>query len=81
VLLPAAVAYLAVVSAISRYLAPALPAPTMSAATIWVVVAAALAVLASLAVMRASPALRSLQRTIYAHAITVGTLHPTGAQR
>ncbi|KMO82111.1 proton-conducting transporter membrane subunit [Mycolicibacterium chlorophenolicum] len=81
VLLPAAVTYVAVISAVSRYLAPALPASTVSPATIWAVIAGALAVLGALAALRASPAARGLQRTLYTHAISAGTLHPTGAHR
>lgn len=81
VLLPAAVTYVAVVSAVSRYLAPALPPSTTSPATVWAVIAAALAVLGALAALRASPAARGLQRSLYTHAISAGTLHPTGAHR
>ncbi|BBX71606.1 proton-conducting transporter transmembrane domain-containing protein [Mycolicibacterium psychrotolerans] len=81
VLLPAAVAYVAVISAVSRYLAPALPASAVSPATVWAVIAGALAVLGALAALRASPAALGLQRSLYTHAISAGTLHPTGVHR
>ncbi|TRW78331.1 sodium:proton antiporter [Mycolicibacterium sp. 018/SC-01/001] len=73
-LTPAAIAYVAVVGAVSRYLHPALPAPTTSPATVWAVIAAALIVLAVIASVRRSPRL-------YTHALSAGTLHPTGALR
>ncbi|MCG7592822.1 proton-conducting transporter membrane subunit [Mycobacterium sp. PSTR-4-N] len=73
-LVPAAIAYVAVVSVLSRYLQPALPGPGASAATVWAVIAAALIVLGAVASLRASPRL-------YTHALSAGTLHPTGALR
>lgn len=73
-LMPAALAYVAVVSIVSQYLQPALPGPSASAATVWAVIAAALIVLGAVASLRASPRL-------YTHALSAGTLHPTGALR
>lgn len=71
---PAAIAYVSVVGIVSRYLQPALPAPTESPAVVWAVLAAALIVLGVVASLRASPRL-------YTHALSTGTLHPTGALR
>ncbi len=80
-LFPAAVAYVASISTISRYLAPALPVSTASPMTIWAVVAAGLVMLGSLAAARTWRPARGLQRALYTHAISAGTLHPTGAHR
>ncbi|MEW5811326.1 MAG: proton-conducting transporter membrane subunit [Actinomycetota bacterium] len=74
VLTPAALCYVVAISVFSRYLQPDLPTPATSPATVWAVIAAALIVLAAMARLRASPRL-------YTHAITAGTLHPTGAHR
>ncbi|WP_111510457.1 proton-conducting transporter membrane subunit [Mycobacterium kyogaense] len=71
---PTAIAYVAVVSIVSRYLQPALPPPTASPATVWAVLAAALILLGAVASLRTSPRL-------YTHALSAGTLHPTGAPR
>ncbi|MBX7450690.1 hypothetical protein GR927_22130 [Mycolicibacterium sp. 3033] len=73
-LIPAAIAYVTVVSVLSRYLQPALPEPGASAATVWAVIVATLIVLGAVASLRASPRL-------YTHALSAGTLHPTGALR
>lgn len=81
ILLPTGLAYVAVVSVVSRYLAPALSPPIASAATVWAVTVAALAMLGILAAVRATPAAHGLQRFLYTHAISAGTLHPTGAHR
>ena len=76
-LLPAAVAYVAVIEAIGGFIVPALPPSTMSAGTVWLIAAAALAVLAVLAVARRAPGADRLQRALYTHALTSG--HLTGA--
>ncbi|TQK27162.1 proton-conducting transporter membrane subunit [Arthrobacter sp. SLBN-53] len=81
VLFPAAVGYVAMISMVSRYLGPALPASTASPLAVWAVFAAGLAMLGSLAAARTWRPARGLQRALYTHAISAGTLHPTGAHR
>ena len=81
VMFAAAVAYVATISAVSRYLAPALPESTTSPITVWVVIVTGLAVLGTLASVRTWPSARGIQRALYTHAISAGTLHPTGAHR
>ncbi|WP_137145469.1 proton-conducting transporter membrane subunit [Mycolicibacterium sp. CR10] len=82
-LLPAAAGYLAIVGAISAFLAPALPTATVPAPAVWAVVAAAVVVLAALAAVRWSPGASTLHRALYTHALGAGTIHPatTGAHR
>lgn len=81
VLFPAAVAYVAMISMVSRYLGPALPESTAPPMTVWVVIVAGLALLGTLASVRTWRPARGIQRALYAHAISAGTLHPTGAHR
>lgn len=73
VLLPIAVAYRALVAAVSGFLAPALPAEAAPAALAWLVTASVCVALAALAVLRRMPA-TALHRAVYASAISVG--HP-----
>ncbi|BBY60418.1 hypothetical protein MSAR_35540 [Mycolicibacterium sarraceniae] len=73
VLLPVALAYRALVAAVSGFLAPALPAEAAPAALAWLVTGTACAVLAGLAVLRWMPA-TVLHRAVYARAISAGHL-------
>ncbi|MEH3128665.1 MAG: proton-conducting transporter membrane subunit [Mycolicibacterium neoaurum] len=81
VMFVAAVAYVTTIGTVSRYLAPALPESTASPMTVWVVMVGGLAVLGTLASVRTWPRARGVQRALYTHAISAGTLHPTGAHR
>ncbi|MGY4708931.1 proton-conducting transporter transmembrane domain-containing protein [Mycolicibacterium sp. CBM1] len=74
VLLPVAVAYRALVAAVSGYLAPALHAGAAPAALGWSVMTIACAVLAALAVLRWMPD-SAVHRAVYARAISAG--HPS----
>lgn len=82
-LVAAAISYLTVVSAVSRFLAPALPAATVPAPAVWAVIAMTALALCLIAGMRLSPRARPLQRALYAHALTAGTIRSatTGQQR
>lgn len=85
-LVPAAVAYVALVDALSNYLLPALPAPTLSTTAVWLIAAAALALLGVLAVARSAPGADRLRHALYAQALSAGhlpirpTMTPTGAR-
>ena len=80
-LLPAALGYVAVVGAAARFLAPSLPPTTLPTTTTWVIVATAVALLSGLASLRWSPAAAPLQRALYTHALSAGSIQPrtTGA--
>ena len=82
-LLPAAIAYVTVVSAVSAFLRPALPDTTTSAPMAWAIVAAALVMLVAAAILRVLPRSQRIQRAIYTHALSASTIHPqpAGASR
>ncbi|MGB0876717.1 MAG: proton-conducting transporter membrane subunit [Mycobacterium sp.] len=82
-LLPTALAYVAIVGAAARFLTPSLPESALPTTTTWVIVATAVAVLAGLASLRWSPAAGPLQRALYTHALSAGSIQPrtTGALR
>lgn len=71
-LLPAAVAYVAIITTVAEYLDPALPMAPLPAAAVWVAVAIALVVLAGLAAVRLAPGAEGLRRTFYTSALTAG---------
>ena len=73
-LLPASVAYVAIIKALSGFLAPALPASTLPASTVWLIAAAAAALLAALAVALRSPRAERLHSFVYAGALSAGYL-------
>lgn len=77
-LLPAAIAYVAMIKGLSGFLAPALPASTLSVTTVWVTAAVTLAALGIIAIARRVPAAARLQRALYTQALTAG--HLTGAR-
>lgn len=74
--LPAvALGYVALVGAVTGFLAPAVPAAPAAPAITWAVVGAVAVVLAGLAVLRWAPAagrLTRLHRSLYAHALSAG---------
>ena len=72
VLVPCAVAYVAIINALSGFLAPALPASGLSAAAVWAITAAAALALGLLAVTRRASAAERLRRTFYASALSAG---------
>ncbi|MGB3233518.1 MAG: proton-conducting transporter membrane subunit [Mycobacterium sp.] len=79
VLLLAAVGYVALISAATTFLTPALPDTTVPAPAVWVTVTAAVILLGALAGLRWSPAADALRRTVYTHALSAGTIQPTTA--
>lgn len=74
-LVPAAVAYVAIVNAVSGFLAPALPAAGLSVAAVWVITVGAALLLGALALARRIPAADGLRRAIYTSALTAGHVH------
>ncbi|WP_237572685.1 proton-conducting transporter transmembrane domain-containing protein [Mycolicibacterium lacusdiani] len=82
VLVPAAIAYLALVSAVTHFLAPALPPASVPAPAVWAVIAVTAVALGLLAGVRLSPRARPLQRALYAYALSAGTIRSatTGPQ-
>lgn len=80
-LIPAAVAYVAIINAVSAFIDPALPAATMSAGAVWLIAGAALAVMAGLAAFLRLPAAGRLHRALYANALTAGhiSVRPTSS--
>ena len=74
VLLPAAVAYLTVVNAVTSYLDPSLPPSALPAPVVWAITVAALVVLAGLAAARTAPGTERLRRALYSHALSAGHL-------
>jgi NADH:ubiquinone oxidoreductase subunit 5 (subunit L)/multisubunit Na+/H+ antiporter MnhA subunit len=76
VLTAAAVGYVAIVNALSGFLAPALPPTGLSVTSVWLLAAAALAVLGGLAVLRRSPGSARLQQTLYTGALSAGHISP-----
>jgi NAD(P)H-quinone oxidoreductase subunit 5 len=77
-LVPAAVAYVAVINGLSGFLAPALPPTTLPVAAVWLITAAAALALGALSLARRSPAAESVRRTVYTNALTAG--HIPGRQ-
>ncbi|MEX0579960.1 MAG: proton-conducting transporter membrane subunit [Mycobacterium sp.] len=83
VLIPAAVAYVAIVSGVTGYLNPALPSAGLSVTNVWVVTLAALVALGGFATLRRGPGAARLQRAVYTGALSAGhvsSAQPTGAR-
>ncbi|OAN37808.1 proton-conducting transporter membrane subunit [Mycolicibacterium iranicum] len=76
VLLPCAMGYVAVISAMTAYLAPALPDTTVAPLGVWVTVIAAATLLGALATLRRSPVAMALRRTVYTQALSTATVQP-----
>ncbi|BBY87855.1 proton-conducting transporter transmembrane domain-containing protein [Mycolicibacterium tokaiense] len=83
VLVPVAVGYVAIINAVSEFLAPALPGATISATTVWATVGLTLILLTAIAGLRRSPAITTAHRLVYTHALTAGTIDSatSGARR
>jgi len=77
-LMPAAVAYVAIVKGLGGFLDPALPPATLPVTTVWLTAGAALAVIGAIAIVRRTAAAARWQRALYSHALTAGYL--TGAR-
>ncbi len=71
-LIPAAVAYVAIVNGVGGFLAPALPPATTSAESVWLVTAGAALTLGALALARKAPAAERLRRALYTSALAAG---------
>jgi NAD(P)H-quinone oxidoreductase subunit 5 len=71
-LIPAAVAYVAVITAVGDYLAPAMPAESLAIAAVWAVTLAALVLLGGLAAIRLAPRAERLRHAVYANALAAG---------
>ncbi len=71
-LVPAAIGYVAIITAVGAFLAPAMPASPVTALAVWVVTALALALLGTLAIVRRVPGADRLHRAIYTSALSAG---------
>lgn len=80
-LIPAAIAYVAIINALSTYLAPALPESPLSATAVWIITATALLVLGALAAIRRSPRTAGLRRLLYTQALSAGHIPIRPSQR
>lgn len=83
VLIPAAVAHVAIISGVTGYLNPALPPAGLSVTSVWVVTLTALVALGGLATLRRGPGAARLQRAVYTGALSAGhvsSAQPTGAR-
>ncbi|MCH9720830.1 MAG: sodium:proton antiporter [Actinomycetia bacterium] len=79
VLVPAAVGYVAVITALSGFLTPALPPSGLPVLAVWVISAAAAIGLVVLAAVRWAPGAEGLRRALYAQALNAGHI-PAGRQ-
>lgn len=80
VLVPAAIAYVAVISGVSGYLEPDIPASTLPVLAVWFIAAAALIGLGALGAIRSAPGADRLRHLIYTNALTAGTIPVPSAQ-
>ena len=71
-LIPAAVAYVAVINTLSGFLTPALPPSTLGLPAVWIVTSAVLITLGALGLTRWAPAADQLHRTLYVNALGAG---------
>lgn len=76
-LVPAAIGYVALISSLGGFLAPALPASSMSAAAVWAITAVAALALGALALTRRAPAAEHIRRALYTRALTAGHIPST----
>jgi NADH:ubiquinone oxidoreductase subunit 5 (subunit L)/multisubunit Na+/H+ antiporter MnhA subunit len=87
-LIPAAIAYVAVITAVSDFLTPALPTSTLPIAAVWALTAAAALGLGALALIRRARGAERLRNALYTSALTAGhvpawqssPVQPTGAR-
>ena len=71
-MVPVAVGYVAIITAVGNFIAPALPASSLPVLAVWVVTALALVLLGSLAAVRRVPGADRLHRAIYTSALSAG---------
>lgn len=71
-LIPAAIAYVAIITAVGDFLAPAMPAESLSAGAVWTVTGVALLLLGALAAIRLAPGAEAMRRTVYTSALNAG---------
>ncbi len=71
-LIPAAVAYVAIINALSGFLSPALPPSTLGLPAVWIVTAVVLITLGALGLTRWAPAADRLHRILYVNALGAG---------
>ncbi len=71
-LIPAAIAYVAVITEVGDYLAPAMPAESLPIAAVWAVTIGALILLGGLAAIRLAPGAERLRHAVYANALAAG---------
>ena len=71
-LVPASLGYVAIISGLGAFLAPALPASTLPATAVWLITAAAAVALGALALTRWAPGAEGLRRAVYTSALTAG---------
>lgn len=71
-LIPAAIGYVAIVNAISGYLAPDLAESALSVTAVWFIAGVAVLILGALAAIRRNPRAAKLQRLIYTQALSAG---------
>jgi len=84
----AAVAYVAVITAVSDFLAPALPPSTLPITAVWAMTAAVALGLGALALVRRAPQAERLRNAVYTSALAAGhvpawqssPVQPTGAR-
>ena len=77
-LTPLAIAYVAVITTLGEFLAPALPQPSLSVSAVWALTVAALAVLGLLAAIRRAPGAARLRKALYANALSAGYISAPG---
>jgi NADH:ubiquinone oxidoreductase subunit 5 (subunit L)/multisubunit Na+/H+ antiporter MnhA subunit len=71
-LIPAAIAYVAIINGLGGFLAPALPASTLPVTAVWLITAGAAVALGALALARWAPGAEGLRRAVYTGALTAG---------
>lgn len=72
VLVPAAVGYVAIITTLGEFLAPALPPAALGLPAVWILTAAVVLALGALAAVRWAPSAGRLQRALYASALSAG---------
>jgi NADH:ubiquinone oxidoreductase subunit 5 (subunit L)/multisubunit Na+/H+ antiporter MnhA subunit len=71
-LIPAAVAYVAVITAVSGFLTPALPPSTLPVGAVWAITAAAALGLGALVLVRRAPRAERFRNALYTSALAAG---------
>ena len=73
-LIPAALAYVAIINTVTSFLTPALPAEELPVTAVWIVIAAAVIILGALAAVRRAPGAERLRYALYTQALSAGHL-------